>query len=57
MSTGLIIAIAAAFIVVLGVLVVIVTARKQDTRRGEGALSRETLQRDRSTTMSSGDLS
>jgi cytochrome b6-f complex iron-sulfur subunit len=42
------IAIGAAVLVVLAVLAVIVTARKQDTRRGEGALSRETLKRDRS---------
>ncbi len=40
-------AIGAAALIVLAVLVVIVTARKQDTRRGEGALSRETLKRDR----------
>jgi cytochrome b6-f complex iron-sulfur subunit len=48
MSTGVIIALAAAILIVLAVLVIIVTARKQDTRRGEGALSRETLKRDRS---------
>ncbi len=48
MNTGVLIAIAVAVLIVLAVLVVIVTARKQDTRRGEGALSRETLKRDRS---------
>jgi cytochrome b6-f complex iron-sulfur subunit len=49
MNTGVLIAIAVAAIAVLAVLVVVVTARRQDTRRGEGALSRETLKRDRST--------
>jgi cytochrome b6-f complex iron-sulfur subunit len=49
MTTLLAVIIAVAVILVLGVLVVVVTARRQDTRRGEGALSRETLKRDRST--------
>jgi cytochrome b6-f complex iron-sulfur subunit len=49
MNTGVLIAIALAAIAVLAVLVVVVTARRQDTRRGEGALSRETMKRDRST--------
>ena len=55
MTSGIAIALAA--ILVLAVLVVIVTARKQDTRRGEGALSRETLQRDRSESVLDGPLS
>ncbi len=47
MSTGAIVGLAVAALVVLALLVLITTARRQDARRGEGALSRETLGRDR----------
>jgi cytochrome b6-f complex iron-sulfur subunit len=46
-STGVVVAIAVV-LVLLAVGGFVVTARRQDTRRGEGALSRETIERDRS---------
>jgi cytochrome b6-f complex iron-sulfur subunit len=46
-STGAVIGLSIAVLVVLGVLVLVTTARRNDARRGEGALSRETLERDR----------
>ena len=50
MSTGAIIAIVIAAVVVLGAIVVLTTARRTDVR-GAGALSRETRKSDRKTTV------
>ena len=49
-SSGAIVGIAIAAAVVLGALLVVVTARRSDVR-GAGALSRETKTRDRATTV------
>jgi cytochrome b6-f complex iron-sulfur subunit len=46
-STGAIIGLSVAVIVVLALIVLVTTARRHDARRGEGALSRETIERDR----------
>ena len=47
-SSGAIIGIGVAVVVVLAALVVVVTARRSDVR-GAGALSRETISRDKAT--------
>jgi cytochrome b6-f complex iron-sulfur subunit len=48
MSSTTIIAIAIGVVVVLGALLFVVTSRRSDSRRGAGALSRETVRKDRS---------
>jgi cytochrome b6-f complex iron-sulfur subunit len=48
MSSQFIVAIAIGVVVVLGALLFIVTSRRTDSRRGAGALSRETVRKDRS---------
>jgi cytochrome b6-f complex iron-sulfur subunit len=50
MSTALVVIIVIAVLVVLAALVLFASARRVDTRRGAGALSRETVRRDRSET-------
>jgi cytochrome b6-f complex iron-sulfur subunit len=47
MSTGAIVGLAAAVLVLLAVVILVTTSRRNDARRGEGALSRETISRDR----------
>jgi hypothetical protein len=46
-STGAIIGLSVAVLVLLALVVLVTTARRNDARRGEGALSRETIDRDR----------